>query len=146
MMAVPAVLDAWRLFGNDVPEWVPALSVMSKGIGAAWIWSLLSLSPIRLFFAVSHKVEIQRLRSFLRADFARGFPPCVLVELREMRIAFHILLNLGDVKRIHQRYGLPIKLGTTHDKNLLVSCTNGNRFLQRVRDEATFDLQDRYCA
>lgn len=39
MMAVPAVLDAWRLFGNDVPEWVPALSVASKGIGAAWIWS-----------------------------------------------------------------------------------------------------------
>lgn len=39
MMAVPAVLDAWRLFGNDVPEWVPNLSVMSKGIAAAWIWS-----------------------------------------------------------------------------------------------------------
>jgi hypothetical protein len=39
MMAVPAVLDAWRLFGNDVPQWVPALSVASKGIGAAWIWS-----------------------------------------------------------------------------------------------------------
>ena len=39
MMAVPAVLDAWRLFGNDVPEWVPTFSVMSKGIGAAWIWS-----------------------------------------------------------------------------------------------------------
>lgn len=39
MMAIPAVLDAWRLFGDDVPEWVPTLSVMSKGIGAAWIWS-----------------------------------------------------------------------------------------------------------
>lgn len=39
MMAIPAVLDAWRLFGNDVPEWVPTLSVMSKGIGAAWIWT-----------------------------------------------------------------------------------------------------------
>ncbi|OIR18150.1 hypothetical protein GALL_14770 [mine drainage metagenome] len=39
MLAVPAVLDTWRLFGNDVPKWVPALSVMSKGIGAAWIWS-----------------------------------------------------------------------------------------------------------
>jgi hypothetical protein len=39
MLAVPAVLDTWRLFGNDVPGWVPALSVMSKGIGAAWIWS-----------------------------------------------------------------------------------------------------------
>jgi hypothetical protein len=39
MMAIPAVLDAWRLFGDDVPPWVPTLSVMSKGIGAAWIWS-----------------------------------------------------------------------------------------------------------
>jgi hypothetical protein len=39
MMAVPAVLDAWRLFGDDVPAWVPAVSVMSKGIGAAWIWT-----------------------------------------------------------------------------------------------------------
>lgn len=39
MLAVPAVLDAWRLLGNDVPAWVPALSVASKGIGAAWIWS-----------------------------------------------------------------------------------------------------------
>jgi hypothetical protein len=39
MMAVPAVLDAWRLFGDDVPQWVPTLSVMSKGVGAAWIWS-----------------------------------------------------------------------------------------------------------
>ena len=39
MLAVPAVLDTWRLFGNDVPGWVPALSVMSKGLGAAWIWS-----------------------------------------------------------------------------------------------------------
>ena len=39
MLAVPAVLDTWRLFGNDVPKWVPALSVLSKGLGAAWIWS-----------------------------------------------------------------------------------------------------------
>jgi hypothetical protein len=39
MLAVPAVLDAWRLFGDDVPPWVPAVSVMSKGIGAAWIWT-----------------------------------------------------------------------------------------------------------
>src|SRR5512146_77468 len=39
MMAIPAALDAWRLFGDDVPEWVPTLSVMSKGIGAAWIWT-----------------------------------------------------------------------------------------------------------
>jgi hypothetical protein len=39
MLAIPAVLDTWRLFGNDVPEWVPAVSVMSKGVGAAWIWT-----------------------------------------------------------------------------------------------------------
>lgn len=39
MLAVPAVLDAWRLFGNDVPKWVPTVSVVSKGIGAAWIWT-----------------------------------------------------------------------------------------------------------
>ena len=39
MVAIPAVLDAWRLLGDDVPAWVPNLSVMSKGIAAAWIWS-----------------------------------------------------------------------------------------------------------
>jgi hypothetical protein len=39
MLAVPAVLDAWRLFGDDVPAWVPAVSVLSKGVGAAWIWT-----------------------------------------------------------------------------------------------------------
>jgi hypothetical protein len=39
MLAIPAVLDGWRLFGNDVPAWVPAVSVMSKGIGAVWIWT-----------------------------------------------------------------------------------------------------------
>jgi hypothetical protein len=39
MLAIPAVLDTWRLFGDDVPAWVPTLSVMSKGVGAAWIWT-----------------------------------------------------------------------------------------------------------
>ena len=39
MLAIPAVLDTWRLFGDDVPQWVPAVSVMSKGVGAAWIWT-----------------------------------------------------------------------------------------------------------
>ena len=39
MLAIPAVLDTWRLFGDDVPEWVPTVSVMSKGVGAAWIWT-----------------------------------------------------------------------------------------------------------
>ena len=39
LAAIPAVLDGWRLFGDDVPRWVPALSLASKGIAAAWIWS-----------------------------------------------------------------------------------------------------------
>lgn len=38
-LAVPAALDAWRLFGHQVPEWVPRLSVASKGIGIAWAWN-----------------------------------------------------------------------------------------------------------
>ena len=38
-LAVPGVLDAWRLFGNDVPEWVPELSAFGKGLGVAWIWT-----------------------------------------------------------------------------------------------------------
>jgi hypothetical protein len=38
-LAVPAALDAWRLFGNQVPEWVPQLSVLSKTLGVAWIWT-----------------------------------------------------------------------------------------------------------
>lgn len=39
MIAVPAVLDSWRLFGDDVPKWVPALSVGSKGAGLVAIWT-----------------------------------------------------------------------------------------------------------
>ncbi|HLP98808.1 MAG TPA: hypothetical protein VK149_10215 [Sideroxyarcus sp.] len=39
LMAVPAAMDAWRLFGDDVPEWVPNLSVMGKGLAMAWIWT-----------------------------------------------------------------------------------------------------------
>lgn len=38
-LAVPGVLDAWRLFGNDVPQWVPQLSLLGKGVGIAWAWS-----------------------------------------------------------------------------------------------------------
>jgi hypothetical protein len=38
-LAVPGALDAWRLFGNQVPEWVPQLSVLSKGMGIAWAWT-----------------------------------------------------------------------------------------------------------
>lgn len=39
LAAIPALLDAWRLFGNDVPTWVPALSLGSKGIGLTAIWT-----------------------------------------------------------------------------------------------------------
>jgi hypothetical protein len=38
-MAIPGILDAWRLLGNDVPEWVPQVSLLSKGIGIAKIWT-----------------------------------------------------------------------------------------------------------
>lgn len=39
VLAVPGALDAWRLFGNHVPEWVPQLSLLSKTIGIAWVWT-----------------------------------------------------------------------------------------------------------
>ena len=39
LLAVPAVLDTWRLFGDDVPNWVPALSVGAKGAGFVAIWT-----------------------------------------------------------------------------------------------------------
>ena len=38
-LAIPGALDAWRLFGNDVPDWVPGLSLIGKGIGMAWVWT-----------------------------------------------------------------------------------------------------------
>ena len=38
-LAVPGALDAWRLFGKQVPEWVPQLSVLYKGLGIAWAWT-----------------------------------------------------------------------------------------------------------
>jgi hypothetical protein len=38
-LAVPGALDAWRLFGTQVPEWVPQLSLLGKGIGIAWAWT-----------------------------------------------------------------------------------------------------------
>jgi len=38
-LAVPGALDAWRLFGNQVPAWIPELSVLSKGLGIAWAWT-----------------------------------------------------------------------------------------------------------
>jgi hypothetical protein len=39
LLAIPAALDAWRLFGNDVPEWVPQASILGKGLGAVWVWT-----------------------------------------------------------------------------------------------------------
>ena len=39
LIAIPAGLDAWRLFGDDVPDWVPTLSAGTKAIGFIWIWS-----------------------------------------------------------------------------------------------------------
>ena len=38
-LAIPAALYAWRLFGNQVPEWVPQLSLLYKGLGVAWVWT-----------------------------------------------------------------------------------------------------------
>jgi len=38
-LAIPGALDAWRLFGNQVPPWVPQLSLLGKGLGMAWIWT-----------------------------------------------------------------------------------------------------------
>ena len=38
-LAIPGALDTWRLFGNRVPEWVPQLSLLGKGLGMAWIWT-----------------------------------------------------------------------------------------------------------
>jgi len=39
LVAIPAVLDSWRLFAKDVPGWVPKLSIAYKGIGIAAIWT-----------------------------------------------------------------------------------------------------------
>ncbi len=38
-LAIPAVLDAWRLFGDEVPKWVPRVSLTAKGIGVGWVWT-----------------------------------------------------------------------------------------------------------
>lgn len=36
---VPALLDGWRLFGDQVPAWVPALSFGFKGAALTAIWT-----------------------------------------------------------------------------------------------------------
>ncbi len=38
-LAIPAVLDSWRLFGNHPPKWLPMVSKGSKAIGIAAVWS-----------------------------------------------------------------------------------------------------------
>ena len=37
-LAVPAILDGWRLLG-DPPHWVPHVSRGAKGWGIAWAWN-----------------------------------------------------------------------------------------------------------
>ena len=38
-LAIPAMLDTWRLFGNDTPDWLPVVSAGSKALGLTWIWT-----------------------------------------------------------------------------------------------------------
>ena len=38
LLAIPAIFDAWRLFGTP-PNWVPPISRASKGLGLTWVWS-----------------------------------------------------------------------------------------------------------
>ena len=38
-VAVPALLDTWRLLGKDVPSWVPILSLGSKGLMLVKVWT-----------------------------------------------------------------------------------------------------------
>lgn len=39
IIALPAVLDYWQVFGNNCPKWVPLLSSGSKSIGVIAVWS-----------------------------------------------------------------------------------------------------------
>jgi len=39
IVSIPAVLDYWRLFGTNVPDWIPAMSIGSKGLGITSIWT-----------------------------------------------------------------------------------------------------------
>ncbi len=38
-MAIPAMLDTWRLFGDNPPAWLPTVSAGSKALGFTWIWT-----------------------------------------------------------------------------------------------------------
>jgi hypothetical protein len=39
VLILPAALDYWRLTGEDVPRWVPAISASYKGLGVAAVWT-----------------------------------------------------------------------------------------------------------
>lgn len=39
LVALPALLDSWRLFGHDVPRWVPALSLALKASEMSAVWT-----------------------------------------------------------------------------------------------------------
>jgi hypothetical protein len=39
LVAIPAILDSWRMFAKDVPSWVPRLSVAFKSMGIGAIWT-----------------------------------------------------------------------------------------------------------
>ncbi len=38
-VALPAVLDTWRLLGAAPPGWLPSVSALTKGIGVLWAWT-----------------------------------------------------------------------------------------------------------
>jgi len=39
LVAIPAALDAWRLFSQDVPQWMPTLSAGYKGTAITAVWT-----------------------------------------------------------------------------------------------------------
>jgi len=39
LVAIPAALDAWRLFGEDVPSWMPDVSLGFKGAAITVVWT-----------------------------------------------------------------------------------------------------------
>ena len=39
LVSLPALLDAWRLFGHDVPGWIPGLSIALKGAAISAVWT-----------------------------------------------------------------------------------------------------------
>ena len=84
---------------------------------------------------------LQCLRFGLAAHLACGLLPCVPVEFGEVRVAIHILLDLGDVQGVRQRQCLCVDLRTAHDEYLRIIFAGGDGLLQRVRDETAFYFQ-----